>query len=206
MFDEAAGPSLVGRAGKMKRWITGALVCLMMTTGVSAAPGDVLYIQGDGVNVRAGPGTDASVILKLNRGHKLVEFERRGDWVNVGVDRTGGKDGWVHRSLVGANFSGGGSTAPTDPKFDQFRAAVEFLNARARQRAGVDLFTKVENLGDGIVQISATDTWISAPYGDRQSNLNTLFDLWDAADGSGRPIMVRIVDARGNEVMKKGRD
>lgn len=189
----------------MRRLLIGTLLGLILATAASATTGDILYIQGNGVNVRRGPGTDAPVIMKLNRGHELIEFERRGDWVNVGIARTGGKDGWVHRSLVGSKFPGGGTTAPPDPKFDQFRAAVELLNARVRQMAGVDFFTNVENLGDGIVQVTATDTWIAAPIADRQGNLNTMFDLWDAAEGTGLPIMVSIVDARGNQVMKKGR-
>ncbi len=189
----------------MKHYVSFIFLCMCFITPSFAAPGDVLYIQGNDVNVRKGPGTGFEVILTLNLGHKLVEFGRRGDWVNVGIDRTGGKDGWVHTSFVTSNFPGGGSTAPPDPKFDRFKQAVEILNARVKQRAGIDFFTRIENLGDGIVQLTATQTWLSAPYRDRASNLDTLFDLWDAADGTGLPIMVRIVDARGNEVMKKSR-
>ena len=44
-----------------------------------------------------------------------------------------------------------------------------------------------------------------ASHSDRESNLNTLFDLWDAAEGSGLPIMVQIVDQHGNLVMRKAR-
>ncbi len=39
-----------------------------------AAPGDKLYIQKNGVNVRTGPGTNNPVLLKLNKGHELIEF------------------------------------------------------------------------------------------------------------------------------------
>ena len=157
------------------------------------------------MNVRKGPSTDSAVTLKLNRGHELIEFTRQGEWINVGVARTGGKDGWVHRSLVGPNFPGGRTTPQSNPKITLFRDAVTVLNARFRRRTGIDLFTDVEDLGDGIVAVTATDTWLSAPLSDRQGNLSTLFDLWDGADGSGLPIMVRVVDQGGALVMQKAR-
>ena len=186
-------------------WGFSVLAVGLLTTLALSAPGDTLYIQGDKVNVRRGPSPNAQVMMQLGRGHKLVEFERRSGWVHVGIDRTGGKDGWVHGSLVSLSFPGGGSTAPADPKFDRFLAAVDQLNEKVKRAAGVRFFTKVENLGDGIVQLTATVTWLSAPRADREGNLNTLFNMWDAAEGSGLPIMVRIVDGRGNLVMRKAR-
>lgn len=76
-------------------------IALIITPVALAVPGDKLFIQKDVVNIRTGPGTDKPVLLKLNKGHELVEFHRIGDWLHVGITRTGGKDGWVHRSLVG---------------------------------------------------------------------------------------------------------
>ncbi len=170
-----------------------------------AAPGDKLYVQKNGVNVREGPGTDHAVILKLNRGHELVEFARQAGWVNVGVARTGGKDGWIHASLVGPLFSGGATAAPKDPRFDAFVRDVGKLNAKAASIAGFAFFSKIENLGDGIVQLTAHRQWLAGPRADREGNLTTLFNLWSAHEGSGLPIAVYIVDSRGNVVMKKAR-
>lgn len=170
-----------------------------------AAPGDTLYIQKDRVNVRTGPGLSNSVLMQLNKGHELIEFTRRGDWVNVGIARTGGKDGWVHRSLVGSVSPGGGTVAPADSKFDAFVRDVEQLNKKVEPIAGFPFFTRVENLGDGIVQLTAHDRWLAAPRADRQGNLDTLFQLWSTHEGSGLPIAVYIVDSRGNIVMRKER-
>ena len=198
--------SVAGGLGVALAVSTGArTVALSLIVGWSAfaAPGDALYIQKDRVNVRAGPSTDAAVLMQLNLGHKLIEFARQGEWVNVGIERTGGKDGWIHDSLIGKNAPSGKTVAQPDRRFDQFKQAVSQLNARVRQIAGVEFFTHVENLGDGIVQLTATGAWLAAPYGDRESNLNTLYNLWDAADGSGLPIMVHIVDPGGSLVMKK---
>ena len=176
-----------------------------IATAATAAPGDVLYSKGDNVNVRAEPSMKATVILQIDRGHKLIEFDRAGDWVNVGVERTGGKDGWVHESLVTATDPGGGSSAQPDPAFDRFKDAVTLLNEKVRQRVGGVFFDRVENMGDGIVQLRATRLWLSGGRADQEGNLDTLFSLWDAAEGSGLPISVRIVDRSGRVVMRKSR-
>ena len=191
----------------MKVWLlrTAGALCIVIPLAASAAPGDSLYALGNNVNVRSAPSMSAEVIIQVNLGHKLIEFRRQGEWVEVGVARTGGKSGWVHSNLVGAVSPGGATVAPPDPKFDRFRASIEHLNAIARAELGADFFTRVENLGDAIVRITATDLWWSAPRSDRNSNLNTVFNLWDAADGTGLPIMVRITDERGEKLMTKAR-
>jgi len=145
------------------------------------------------------------VVMAVGRGHKLIEFERKNGWVHVGIVRTGGKDGWIYGGLVGAEFAGGESAAPADQRFANFENTVFDLNERVRQAAGVDFFTKIENLGDGLVWVTATNVWVEAPYSDREGSLNTLFDLWDAAEGSGLPIMVQVVDQHGILVMRKAR-
>ncbi len=170
-----------------------------------AGPGDTLYAQSEWVNVRSAPSKSASVVMAVSRSHKLIEFERKNGWVHVGIVRTGGKDGWIFDGFVGAEFAGGESVATADQRFTNFENAVFDLNERVRQTAGVDYFTKVENLGDGIVWVTATNVWVEAPYSDRESNLNKLFDLWDAAEGSGLPIMVQVVDQHGILVMRKAR-
>jgi uncharacterized protein YgiM (DUF1202 family) len=182
------------------------LLCACAVAGSAlAAPGDILYVQGNVVNMREGPSTKHPVVLKLRKGHKLMEFQRQGRWVEVGADRTGGKSGWIHSSLVGKQFIGGATTAPTDPKFQKFKAAFDDLNATIERKTGFAFFTKAENMGDGIVQVTATDTWLSAPLEDRKSNLRTIFQMWDEAEGSGLPIAVYVVDKYGNQRMSMKR-
>lgn len=178
---------------------------ILIASHVFAAPGDILYVHGDVVNMREGPSTSSGIVLKLQKGHKLVEFQRKGKWVEVGADRTGGKSGWIHSSLIGNQFLGGSTKAPADPKFKKFKDAFNELNARIKRKTGITFFTKAENLGDGIVQVTATDTWLSAPQSDRESNLRTIFQLWDAAEGSGLPIAVYVVDKYGNQRMSMKR-
>jgi uncharacterized protein YgiM (DUF1202 family) len=178
---------------------------ILIAGHVFAAPGDILYVHGDVVNMREGPSTSSGIVLKLQKGHKLMEFQRKGEWVEVGADKTGGKSGWIHFSLIGKQLLGGSTKAPADPKFKKFKDAFNELNARIKRKTGITFFTKVENMGDGIVQVTATDKWLSAPQSDKESNLRTIFQLWDAAEGSGLPIAVYVVDKYGNQRMSMKR-
>ena len=181
------------------------LFAILVTTVASSAPGDTLFVQGNIVNMREGPSTSEPVVLKLEKGHELVEFQTMGEWVEVGASRTDGKTGWIHSSLIGSDFSGGSTAAPEDPKFDQFLEAFDKLNERAENLAGVELFTGAENLGDGIIQVTATDVWLNASVSDRESNLNTIYKLWEAADGTGLPIAVYVVNKNGDMKMAKNK-
>ncbi len=182
-----------------------AMFGIFMASQVFAAPGDILYVHGDVVKMRAGPSTSYGIVLNLPKGHKLVEFQRKGEWVEVGADRTGGKSGWIHSSLIGKESLGGPTKAPADPKFKKFKDAFNELNTSVKRKTSITFFTKAENLGDGIVQVTATDIWLSAPQSDRESNLHTIFQLWDAAEDSGLPIAVYVVDKYGNQRMSMKR-
>ena len=166
-----------------------------------AAPGNTLYIHGSVVNLREGPSTDTDVIIQLKKGHKLMEFGRQGNWVEVGVEKTGGKSGWIQSSLVGKEFKGGSSKAPHDADFENFKKAFNELNNKIRRQTGYTFFTNVENMGDGIVQVTASDIWLSAPRSDREGNLQTIFNMWEAAEKSDLPIAVTVVDKHGNQRM-----
>lgn len=171
-----------------------AVILSLLAGQVLAAPGDILYIHGDDVNMRKAPSTSSDIVLKLSKGHKLVEFQREGAWVEVGADRTEGKSGWVSSSLVGKEFLGGSTKAPANPVFDKFQSAFNKLNAQLEKQTGITLFTKAENLGDGIIQITATNTWLSSKQSDKERNLLAIFQLWNEIEASGLPIAVYIVD------------
>lgn len=108
---------------------------------------------------------------------------------------------------VAANDGADAAAAKTsaDPKFAQFKSAIDSLNARILNSSGVSLFGNVANRGDGTVEITVTPTWLAAPKKMRTGNLETLFDLWKTVDDSTRPIQVRMVDQSGKLVMERHR-
>jgi uncharacterized protein YgiM (DUF1202 family) len=76
------------------------LLCAGMT--VRAAPGDVLYVKGNNVRVRAAPGLQAAVLRQVHYGQVVIEIQRQGEWVKVSLSQSKGMIGWIHGSLVEA--------------------------------------------------------------------------------------------------------
>lgn len=181
-----------------------------------AASGDLLVVTGDRVNVRSGPSTDAQVQTRLTRDQQVTEIERQGDWVRVEIERAdGGEEGWIHGSLLAATEGTAEEPSPGVPEpavgpaaadlpgMARFRESVTYLNSRAQQVAGVDLFTSVQPVGAGVVQVSITDDWATVPPAGQRSYLNTLVDRWAAAQASAGPVSVQIIDSAGTVIMEK---
>lgn len=60
-----------------------------------ASPGEEFTVRESGIALRAQPSKTAESLLTLTPADRLVEFERRGGWVRVGVFRQVGGFGWV---------------------------------------------------------------------------------------------------------------
>jgi hypothetical protein len=83
----------------------------------------------------------------------------------------------------------------------RFRDSVDYLNSRMSSTGG-DLFDRVEAVGDGVVQVGATDAWSTIPPAGQQSYANTLVDRWAAARGYSGPATVRIVGPDGKVLLE----
>jgi uncharacterized protein YraI len=191
-----------------------AFAALVLSGGTAwAASGDTLVVTGSRVNVRAGPGTDTQVTTQVSRDQQVIERDRQGEWLRVEIAGSAGAEGWIHSSLLAPAPGQTTTIAAPDPAagpsagdlagVQQFRASVDYLNKRALQVAGVDLFTGVEAAGAGAVRVSTTDAWNTMPPAGQRSYLNTLVDRWMAAKGGSEPASVQIVDPSGNVVMEK---
>ena len=86
------------------RFIT-LLWLMLFPVLLHAAPGQFHYVGTLQTEVKEEPSAEAETKFIIAIGRKLVEFDAKGDWVWVGIDKSGGKDGWVHRSQL----------SPTDP-------------------------------------------------------------------------------------------
>lgn len=191
-----------------------AFAALVLSGGTAwAASGDTLLVTGSRVNVRAGPGTNTQVTTQVSRDQQVIERDRQGEWLRVEIAGSAGAEGWIHSSLLAPAPGQTTTIAAPDPAagpsagdlagVQQFRASVDYLNKRALQVAGVDLFTGVEAAGAGAVRVSTTDAWNTMPPAGQRSYLNTLVDRWMAAKGGSEPASVQIVDPSGNVVMEK---
>ncbi len=105
----------------MRNVLYGLLLLLTLGSASNAAPGDVLYVQASAVNVRQFPSLEAEVLTRLNRGSKVVEVRREGDWIRVRNDQPNGAEGYVHGSLLR-------SAPPSDDRAGQQPTDERILN------------------------------------------------------------------------------
>jgi hypothetical protein len=88
---------------------------------------------------------------------------------------------------------------------ERFRDSVAYLNSRSKSMAGVDLFTEVEPLGGGAVQVGATDAWAEMPPAGQRSYAIALLERWAAATGRADQLTVQIVDRGGQVIMEQSK-
>jgi len=59
------------------------------------------YIK-TGLVVRSQPSKDADIVIIIGAGRAVIEFERQDGWIDVGVERAGGRTGYVPVGSVSA--------------------------------------------------------------------------------------------------------
>lgn len=84
---------------------------------------------------------------------------------------------------------------------ETFRDSVSYLNNRAWSVAGIELFSEIEPIGGGIVQVKTTDEWFEVPTIGQQSYLKTLLDRWSSAKADGGPAGIMLVNTKGDLLM-----
>lgn len=84
---------------------------------------------------------------------------------------------------------------------EDFRDSVSYLNNRAWSVAGIKLFSEIEPVGGGVVQVKTTEDWFEVPTIGQESYLKTLLDRWSSAKDDGRPAGIMLVDAKGDLLM-----
>ena len=93
--------------------------------------------------------------------------------------------------------------AEADSRLAGFHANVEALNELELSTEGVDLFSGIASVDGRTVHVGATAAWNTLPTVGKQSYLNSLLDLWVAAQGGQGPAVVRIVDPSGRVLVEK---
>ena len=86
---------------------------------------------------------------------------------------------------------------------EHFRDSVSYLNSRAWSVAGIKLFSEIEPVGGGVVQVKTTNDWFEVPKIGQSSYLNTLVDRWASAKADGTTVGVMLVDPGGDLLMHK---
>ena len=167
-----------------------------------ADAGTKLVVTATLANLREGPSTRHRVLLRLQHGRQLTEMLRDGNWVRVSTGETGTPAGWIHASLV----MPAPETDPAGAVFDLFRRAMDEYEKRVYQRTGKDYFSEIENPGNLVIQLTASNTWLAATREERNAVLDQVFNLWRAAVGNDLlGITVEILDTDGTRLVSKFR-
>lgn len=184
-----------------------AILFFLWVCQAVAEPGDALIVTGNLVNVRSGPSLDDPVIMRLEQGRKLVEVRREGDWVEIKSVRKDIESAWIHQKLV-AKVSAPVPTpvpeyedAEQTALFNLFNRAFIEMNENIKSETGNTYFLKAKNLGDGVVEITATDAWLNSPREGKEKDLSEIFTIWDAAMVDLSHITVFIVNEGGERLM-----
>lgn len=109
----------------------------------------------------------------------------------------------VQADLVDSPVEPAAGPAVARAEVNRFKESVSYLNSRALQVAGVDLFTEVEAVDQQTVAVGITDAWQTVPPAGQRSYLNTLVDRWSAANGGESPVNVRIIGPEGEVLVEQ---
>lgn len=86
---------------------------------------------------------------------------------------------------------------------EDFRDSVSYLNSRAWSVAGIKLFSEIEPIGGGVVQVKTTNDWFDVPEIGQKSYLKTLLERWSSAKADGGPAGIMLIDPKGELLMHK---
>jgi len=75
---------------------------LLLAALAMAGPGDILFLQGNRVNVRTGPGPAFPVTAQLDRGAEVAATGRQDGWIAVNQPATG-LAGWINAEFLSRN-------------------------------------------------------------------------------------------------------
>lgn len=86
----------------MRLATAGALLLGLAAVPAAAAPGDAIIVATDDAALLDRPEAGATALLRLGRGHRLIEQERRGTWIRVTVAGVylPGRDLWIPAEAV----------------------------------------------------------------------------------------------------------
>ncbi|NLO07810.1 MAG: SH3 domain-containing protein [candidate division WS1 bacterium] len=116
------------------------------SSGGSSSSSAKGYVNGEGVRLRSGPGTNYEIRARLVKGQTLYVTERRGEWMKVNVH--GGGNGWIHSDLVkleGSSGSGSSSGSRSSSTSSSAASAKGFVSGdRVHLRAGPSLNERIK--------------------------------------------------------------
>jgi SH3-like domain-containing protein len=188
----------------VKNHLSVSLYCLVsivfqtITVECIADTGDVLIITGEIVNVRSAPSTESEIIIKLSKDRKVIEIQRKNDWIEIHTNRKDISSGWIHKSLISSVRN---TATLNDNRFKKFMQGFKEYNEITKTRNGDIYFTEAKNKESGQLDLIATESWLNAEREVREESFNAVFQLWSSVIPVGKTASARVLDEQGEQHM-----
>lgn len=202
-------------------------LALLLTAGnVLAEVGDIHTVKVDNAVVREDANKGSAQVEKLGKGAEIMEMDIKGEWYEIYV-ASSDLSGWMHVSTLALlGQDSGGSAAPAAasskpaakkkvakaPKLKiksggkktsgmkEFEKYLLKYNARTYVLKGYTPFTNAQEIDDGNLQVTVTNTWMEKSKARQKSSLITLYTRWKKASKNSDSKIIA-VDTSGNEVL-----
>ena len=155
-----------------------------------AASGDILVLGAEESPLLVQPATESRKVATLKKGAEMMERRRQAGWVYV-IALEEGEAGWVPLSAIDWKEEEASGDA-----LKTFLLEFTPLNNNLETYLGEKPFARAEDVGKGLLRITANDKWLAE--GRHHPNLNIIFEIWGRVNGA-RAVAVSVVDSAGVE-------
>ncbi len=172
---------------------------LLLSSTLTAAPGDYWHVDQWSTNVRLGPGTDYGIARQLGEGDVVMEIDRMDDWLYVVLDRNG-NTGWLYHTLASPLSGTGTGVTPTE----WYALFKELLRHDAGEEHKDDrpaLFLDSRYLGHATVKVTVSEDFLTLCRDTQTEQLDALIRLWDTIDNTGIPGSIILADQDGTRLV-----
>lgn len=166
-----------------------------LQSAVLADEGQEYYVQKIDLPFHSEADPLSSVIFPLALNQKLIEKDRKDDWIRV-LEPTTGLVGWVLLKDLSVKRLTDPGEQVVKGGFEAFKAYFVELNNALEETIGEKPFIEVRQVKEGMAQVLANDFWLDARR--HQHNAFSLFNTWKSANGGG-PSILSFADKDGDE-------
>ena len=170
-------------------------LCLSYTLPCLAEKGDELVVTKNRVNVRAAASLESEILLRLEKGHHVIEIQRQEDWIKVALGLDDISYGWIHKSLLTKIVKQEDKLSVAN--FEKFIQEFNDHKAVIKKQNDTIYFSKVTHKEKGNIELLATQAWLNSSIEVRNNSLTDVFKLWTKFVSVGSSVSVQVLDEQG---------
>jgi uncharacterized protein YgiM (DUF1202 family) len=177
----------------MKLLSLGVASALVISTAAFAGPGDLLRVNSDLVNLRAGPTDTATVRDRVKGGSEVIELRSDGGWLGVRVIESG-QEGWIYGRLLDRVVTSELATKQPDSGFATLSQDFDRLMSQVNQSFGLPMIKNVSP-SDRTLIVTPEPSWLRASSRDAQVLAGAaIYQMWKNHQNNA-PVTVILLDA-----------